>query len=51
MLDVIFVLLVNALFFLGIAAAAAFLLLPFVKLFGRRAKREKMEYADDCAGC
>lgn len=52
MLDVIFVLFLNALFFLGLAAAATLLLLPFVKFFGRRAKREKMmEYAEDCAGC
>ncbi|MEJ2690673.1 MAG: hypothetical protein P8130_12140 [Deltaproteobacteria bacterium] len=52
MVDVIFLLFLNALFFLGIVAGAALLFLPFVKLFSRREKEEKVEkveYAEDCA--
>lgn len=51
MLDVIFVLFFNAVFFLGIVAAAALVCLPFVKLFRRREKIEELKYAKDCAGC
>ena len=57
MVDAIFILLLCALVFLGIAAAAAFLFLPLVKLFRRkemvenRKKAKEMEYVEDYAGC
>ena len=44
MVDAIFILLLCALVFLGIAAAAAFLFLPLVKLF-RRKETQKL-YGD-----
>lgn len=55
MVDAIFFLLLSALVFLGITAAAVLLFLPFIKFFSRRKKvaqkAEKLEYAEDYAGC
>lgn len=49
MLDVLFYLLVNALFFLGVVAIVTVLFLPVVKLFEK--KGGKARHGEKCAAC